>query len=83
MNQKSVYIETYGCQMNVADSEVVLSIMNSRSYAITEDAARADVIFINTCSVRDNAEARVFQRLAALKQYKKANPGVVIGVLGC
>lgn len=83
MNQKSVYIETYGCQMNVADTEVVLSIMNSSTYGITDDAAQADVIFINTCSVRDNAEARVFQRLATLKQFKKANPGVVIGVLGC
>lgn len=83
MNQKSVYIETYGCQMNVADTEVVLSIMNSNSYGITDDAAKADVIFINTCSVRDNAESRVFQRLATLKQFKKTNPGVVIGVLGC
>jgi tRNA-2-methylthio-N6-dimethylallyladenosine synthase len=83
MNQKQVYIETYGCQMNVADTEVVLSIMSSKSYGITEDAAQADVIFINTCSVRDNAESRVFQRLATLKQYKKQNPGVVIGVLGC
>jgi len=69
--------------MNVADTEVVLSIMSDNSYGITDDAAKADVIFINTCSVRDNAEARVFQRLATLKQYKKRNPGVVIGVLGC
>jgi len=69
--------------MNVADTEVVLSIMSGNSYGITDDAAKADVIFINTCSVRDNAEARVFQRLATLKQYKKRNPGVVIGVLGC
>ncbi len=83
MDQKQVYIETYGCQMNVADTEVVLSIMSSNSYGITDDASKADVIFINTCSVRDNAEARVFQRLATLKQYKKQNPGVVIGVLGC
>jgi tRNA-2-methylthio-N6-dimethylallyladenosine synthase len=83
MDQKHIYIETYGCQMNVADTEVVLSIMSSKSYGITDDAAKADVVFINTCSVRDNAEARVFQRLATLKQYKKQNPGVVIGVLGC
>ncbi|HLP16606.1 MAG TPA: tRNA (N6-isopentenyl adenosine(37)-C2)-methylthiotransferase MiaB [Bacteroidota bacterium] len=83
MNQKRVYIETYGCQMNVADTEVVLSIMSSSSYGIINDASQADVIFINTCSVRDNAESRVFQRLATLKQYKKQNPGVVIGVLGC
>ncbi len=69
--------------MNVADTEVVLSIMGSNSFGITDDASKADVIFINTCSVRDNAEARVFQRLATLKQYKKLNPGVVIGVLGC
>jgi len=83
MDQRQVYIETYGCQMNVADTEVVLSIMSGKSYGITDDAAKADVIFINTCSVRDNAEARVFQRLATLKQYKKQNPAVVIGVLGC
>ena len=63
MDQKHIYIETYGCQMNVADTEVVLSIMSSKSYGITDDAAQADVIFINTCSVRDNAEARVFQRV--------------------
>lgn len=83
MDQKQIYIETYGCQMNVADSEVVLGIMSGTSFGITDDATKADVIFINTCSVRDNAEARVFQRLAAVKQYKKQNPGVVIGILGC
>ena len=83
MKKKQVYIETYGCQMNVADSEVVLSIMNEGGYAITQDAEAADVILVNTCSVRDNAEQRVRQRISTLKNYKRQKPGVVIGVLGC
>jgi tRNA-2-methylthio-N6-dimethylallyladenosine synthase len=83
MKQKRVYIETYGCQMNVADSEVVLSIMNDSGFAVTQDAGAADVILVNTCSVRDNAEQRVRQRISTLKSYKRQNPGVVLGVLGC
>ncbi|MDE3058713.1 MAG: tRNA (N6-isopentenyl adenosine(37)-C2)-methylthiotransferase MiaB [Bacteroidota bacterium] len=83
MQQRKVYIETYGCQMNLADSEVVAGIMNSNDYGITTDAADADIIFVNTCSVRDNAEHRVHQRLQTLKKYKSNSPGVVIGVLGC
>jgi len=83
MQKKQVYVETYGCQMNAADSEVVLSIMNSSGFGITESPADADVIFVNTCSVRDNAEQRVRQRLSTLKNYKRSNPGVLIGVLGC
>jgi len=81
--KKQVYLETYGCQMNVADSEVVLSIMSDTGFGITQDAAVADVILVNTCSVRDNAEQRVRQRISTLKNYKRANPGVLIGVLGC
>ena len=76
-------METYGCQMNVADSEVVMSIMADDGYAITQDAAEADVILVNTCSVRDNAEQKVHQRISTLKNYKRRRPGVVIGVLGC
>jgi tRNA-2-methylthio-N6-dimethylallyladenosine synthase len=83
MKKKQVYIETYGCQMNVADSEVVLSIMNNGGFAVTQDAGAADVILVNTCSVRDNAEQRVRQRISALKNYKRQKPGVIIGVLGC
>ena len=83
MRKKQVYLETYGCQMNVADSEVVLSIMSDTGFGITQDAAAADVILVNTCSVRDNAEQRVRQRISTLKNYKRDNPGVLIGVLGC
>ena len=81
--KKQVYVETYGCQMNVADSEVVMSIMTDGGYTITRDAAEADVILVNTCSVRDNAEQKVHQRISTLKNYKRQRPGVVIGVLGC
>ncbi len=80
---KKIYIETYGCQMNVADTEVVLGIMDKQGFGLTEQAANADVILVNTCSVRDNAEARVKQRISELKTHKKNNPEVLIGVLGC
>jgi tRNA-2-methylthio-N6-dimethylallyladenosine synthase len=83
MQKKQVYVETYGCQMNVADSEVVLSIMSDNGFGITQSPDSADVIFVNTCSVRDNAEQRVRQRISTLKNYKRKNPGVLIGVLGC
>ena len=83
MQTRKVYIETYGCQMNVADSEVVLSIMSDSGYGITKEAGEADVIFVNTCSVRDNAEQRVRQRISTLKKYKRETPGVLIGILGC
>jgi tRNA-2-methylthio-N6-dimethylallyladenosine synthase len=69
--------------MNAADSEIVLSIMNDNQYGITRSPEGADVILVNTCSVRDNAEQRVRQRLQTLKKYKRENPGVLIGVLGC
>ncbi len=80
---KKLYVETYGCQMNVADTEVVLSVMNGIGYKLTQHADQADVIFVNTCSVRDNAEARVKQRVSELKNHKKNNPEVLIGILGC
>lgn len=83
IEKKRVYVETYGCQMNVADTEVVLSIMNATGYAVTQMPDDADVILVNTCSVRDNAEQRVLQRISTLKNYKRKNPGVLIGVLGC
>lgn len=80
---KNFYIETYGCQMNVADTEVVTSILISAGYTQTSVIDRADVILVNTCAVRENAEARVYGRLGDFKHLKKGNPGVVVGVLGC
>ncbi len=81
--KQKVYIETYGCQMNLADSEIVASIVTSGGYDLTDTADNADVIFLNTCSVRDNAEKTIFKRLEHLKHYKKKNRKLVVGVLGC
>jgi tRNA-2-methylthio-N6-dimethylallyladenosine synthase len=80
---KNIYIETFGCQMNVADTEVVMGIMNSQGYRITSQISQADVVFVNTCSVRENAEQRIFGRLGHFRRYKHQNPGLVIGILGC
>jgi len=79
----NVYIETYGCQMNVNDSEVVLAILQKAGYTLCREMDRADLILINTCSVRDNAEQRVLGRLDVFRQEKKRRRGVVVGVLGC
>ena len=78
-----VYIETYGCQMNVNDSEVILSILQDAGYALTEDIAQADVILANTCSIRDNAEQRIWGRIDQFKIQKRNRKGVVIGIVGC
>lgn len=80
---KRVYIETYGCQMNVADSEVVGGILNSHGYAFTGNLAEADVVLVNTCAVRDNAEQRIYGRLGLFSTYRRRNPGLVVGILGC
>jgi len=80
---RKLYIETYGCQMNVGDSEIVMAIMQGEGYVHTGSPEQADVILINTCSIRDNAEQRVWGRLSELRSYKKARPGVTIGVIGC
>jgi len=80
---KKVYIETYGCQMNVADSEVVASILSGSGYETTEKIEDAGLILINTCSIRDNAEQRIWGRLKAIKHLKKENSGLKIGVIGC
>ncbi|MEE9288052.1 MAG: tRNA (N6-isopentenyl adenosine(37)-C2)-methylthiotransferase MiaB [Bacteroidota bacterium] len=80
---RQVYVETFGCQMNMADSEIVLSIMDKHGYVVTPDISRAGLILLNTCAVRDHAEQRVLSRLSQIKRYKRANPGVVVGVLGC
>ena len=78
-----LYIETYGCQMNVADSEVVASVLTDKGYTVTEDINEADVILINTCSIRENAEQRVWGRLDVFKHIKKTNPHLTVGVIGC
>ena len=80
---QKVFIETYGCQMNVNDSEVVASILKANGYEITEELNQADVVLVNTCSIRENAETRVFGRLNNFKQYKKRKPSLLVGVLGC
>ena len=82
-NGRKVYIETYGCQMNVADSELMGGILLSHGYTIARTVEEADVILVNTCAVREKAEDRVFGRVATLNGYKNRKPGVVIGVTGC
>ena len=79
---KRLYIETYGCQMNVADSEVVASVMKMAGYDTVEKIDEADAVFLNTCSVRDNAEQKIFHRLEALNAVRRKRP-LIIGVLGC
>lgn len=81
--KKKLYIETYGCQMNVADSEVVASVMGERNFEISENQEEADVILVNTCSVRDNAEKRVWGRLRHLNSLKKNNKSLKLGLIGC
>lgn len=80
---KKLYIETYGCQMNVADSEVVASVMQMAGYEMCQDEAEADAIFMNTCSVRENAENKIYNRLDTLHAEQKKGRKVILGVLGC
>ena len=80
---KNLYIESYGCQMNFSDSEVVASIMSKKGYNTTRNIDDADVVLINTCSIRDNAEKRVRNRLTEFKKKKSDNPDMVVGILGC
>ncbi len=80
---KKLYIETYGCQMNVADSEVVASVMRMAGYEPCENLDEADAVFLNTCSVRDNAEQKIIHRLEALCAMRKKGRKLIIGVLGC
>ncbi|MES2588215.1 MAG: tRNA (N6-isopentenyl adenosine(37)-C2)-methylthiotransferase MiaB [Bacteroidota bacterium] len=82
-NGKKLYLESYGCAMNFSDSEVVASILANEGYETTRNSEEADVILLNTCSIRDNAEQRVNKRLFDFKQQKKNNPGLVVGILGC
>lgn len=80
---KKLYIETYGCQMNVADSEVVASVMKMADYETCESLDEADAVFLNTCSVRDNAEQKIIHRLEALNALKRKGRKLIVGVLGC
>ena len=81
--EKKLFIETYGCQMNVADSEVVASVMSMDGYAVTENIEEADAIFVNTCSIRDNAEQKIVLRLHYFRSLRKKKKNLVVGVLGC
>ena len=80
---KKFYIETYGCQMNVADSEVVAAILENAGFARTDEREKADVILVNTCSVRENAEQRVRGRVQGFTELRKKNPQLLVGVMGC
>lgn len=82
-NGKKLFLESYGCAMNFSDSEVVASILTNEGFTTTRDAEEADVVLINTCSIRDNAEQRVRNRLTQFNKAKRNKPGMIIGVLGC
>jgi tRNA-2-methylthio-N6-dimethylallyladenosine synthase len=82
-SKPKVYIETYGCQMNVNDSEVILSILQDAGYVLTEDIEQADIILANTCSIRDNAEQRIWGRIDQFKLQKRKRDNVIIGIVGC
>lgn len=80
---RKLYIETYGCQMNVGDSEIVVSIMQEEGYRYTESLDEADIVLINTCSIRDNAEQRIWGRLSEMRHQRKKKPSLIIGIIGC
>ena len=82
-NGRKLYVETYGCQMNAGDTEIVVSLMQDEGYFYTEHVEEADVVLVNTCSIRDNAEQRVWGRLSELRRYRKAKPSLILGVIGC
>ncbi|MEO8398836.1 MAG: tRNA (N6-isopentenyl adenosine(37)-C2)-methylthiotransferase MiaB [Ignavibacteriaceae bacterium] len=83
MESKKIYIETYGCQMNFADTEIVLGILNKHGFGSTNNLNKADVIILNTCSIREKAEERIYGRLGNFKNLKEANPNLVVGIIGC
>ena len=80
---RKLFIETYGCQMNVGDTEIVVSILQEEGYRYTEKIEEADVILLNTCSIRDNAEQRIWGRLSEMRRFRKAKPSLKIGIIGC
>ena len=80
---RKLYIETYGCQMNVGDSEIVVSIMQNEGYRYTESLDEADIVLINTCSIRDNAEQRIWGRLSEMRRMRKQKPSLIVGIIGC
>mgnify|MGYP003338727432 CR=1 FL=1 len=82
-NGKKLFLESYGCAMNFSDSEIIASILTGIGFQTTNKLEEANVVFLNTCAIRDNAENRVRQRLQDLKKSKKHNPGLIVGVLGC
>jgi len=82
-NGKKLYLESYGCQMNFSDSEIVASILTREGYTTTRNEAEADLVLLNTCSIRENAEQRVRKRLTEFKHRKEKNPGLIVGILGC
>ncbi len=83
MNKQKIYIETYGCQMNLADTEIVQGVLKKNGYEFTNDAEKADVVLINTCAIREHAEERIYGRLGAFRAIKKHKPNLVVGILGC
>ena len=80
---RRLFVETYGCQMNAGDTEIVVSIMQAEGYVWTDRADEADIILINTCSVRDNAEQRIWGRLSEMRRLKKSKPSLLVGIIGC
>ena len=80
---KKLFIETYGCQMNVADSEVVASIMQMAGYSLADSLDEADAVFMNTCSIRDNAEQKILNRLEFFQAMRRKGKKIIVGVLGC
>src|SRR5690242_3642135 len=80
---RKLYIESYGCQMNFSDSEIVASILQNNGFDTTSDISQADVIFLNTCSIREKAEQTVRHRLTHVNGFKKLKPELLVGVLGC
>lgn len=81
--RKKAYVETYGCQMNISDGELMQGILAARGYDLAESPEEADVILVNTCAIREHAEQRVLGRVAQLNQIKLERPGTIIGVTGC
>lgn len=83
MNKQKIYIETYGCQMNIADTEIVQGVLLKNGYELINDADQADIVLINTCAIREHAEERIYGRLGSFRAVKKHKPNLVVGILGC